>query len=223
MLQKFLAILERNGTHYSSLNKLRFKTISIFNAIFIAFMLFTIAVRLLNGQTTVAIANSIAVTLIATSLFLGFRGFLNASILISCFVLTTLTFILAYSKLLEAVHIIPQFTLLLASFIIILKIKISRYIYITCCLVLLLLIFQNLNYPITASLPFIVQIFGFSIAFNYFVNHLEKQDKSLNLVILELSNLNRKQKTLNKSLINKNEELKTFATQKKLIFYCAIS
>lgn len=210
MLQKFLAVLERNGTHYSSLNKLRFKTITIFNAIFITVMLFVIVMRLLNGQTTVAIVNSVALSLIATSLFLGFRANLNASILISCFVSTVLSFVLAYSKLLEAVHIIPQFTLLLAFFIIILKTKISRYIYIACCLVLLLFIFLNLNYSITASLPFIVQISGFSIGFNYFVNHLEKQDASLNLAILKLNASNKKKNKLNKSLINKNDELKTF-------------
>lgn len=211
MQKKSFSVFNKSADqHLSSLDKLRMRTITIFNILFVSIMVFVIIGRIQNNQTTVALINSVAVILILISILLSYKGLLNTSILVSCFVLTGLTFMLAYTKLLEPIHIIPQLTLLLATFIIILRTKHLRYLYITCCLFLLLLVCYKHEYQTLPSILFIIQIFGFSLAFNYFVNFLEYQDKSLNLAVSDLKISNDQQEVLNRHLFTKNEELKMF-------------
>jgi len=148
---------------------------------------------------------------ISLALFFSHKGRLNIAILLSCTVLTLLTFALAYSGLLKPLQIVPQLALIMVTFIIIIRDKKVRFTYIFCCLILLLLISVKHGHTVPASIPLVIQGLGFAIAFNHFVNFLESQDQSLNNAIAELKTMNTKQEQLNKMLKGRNDDLTTFS------------
>lgn len=199
------------GYQNTSLDTLRQRTINIFNVLFLTIMTLVVLIRILNGQLSIAFINSIAMGLISLALYLSYKGMLNAAITLSCSVLTLLTFALAYLGLLKLLHIVPQLALIMVTFIIVIKQKKIRYAYVFICLILFFLISLKHGYSASASIPLVIQAFGFAVAFNSFVNFLESQDQSLNSAISKLKQLNIKQEELNKTLSEKNEELTTFS------------
>lgn len=197
-------------SHFNRLQNLRLKTVIIFGVLFIIIMFFVISYRIFNGQLKVALINFSAVSLVSLSIFCAFKGFLNTAIVLLISTISMLVFLFSFTNLLEPMHLIPQFSLLICASIILLDSLAIRRIYIIVSLILLQIICLNFGYTFIASITFLIQILGFTLAFNHFVNYLEAQDQSLDKVISNLENSERTQKTLANSLRSKNQELKTF-------------
>jgi len=104
-----LGIVHQN----TSLNVLRQRTINIFNTMFLSIMVITVLIRIVNGQLGIAVINLIAMSLIALALFFSYKGMLSVAVIISCLVLTLLTFALAYFGLLKPLQIVPQLALIM--------------------------------------------------------------------------------------------------------------
>lgn len=194
----------------TALNTLRHRTLNIINIIFITLMGLVVISRLFNSQFDVDFLNSAFIIVACIALFWSYQGNLDRSILLSSFIVTFLGLMLVFFELLKPLQLIPQATLLMGIFILIYRNRTSRYLFLLYCLTLLFLIFLKYEYPIFNTLISISQIFGISLAFIYFVNYLELQDKSLKNTIISLENSNLQKEELNHALREKNEELSTF-------------
>jgi len=197
--------------NFDSLNTLRYKTIVVISIIYISITLFITVMRILNQELVLPVINFFGIGLISLSLYSALKGKLNFAAFTSCFVITALGFALPYFKLVPPKLILPQLTLIISIFTLVINTKKKRLIYLIICIFLFGILCFELGLTIIQSLMFIVQVFGCITAFYLFSDQLSISDSRLNYALSATQVAHNEKKNLIVLLEQQNDDLRTFS------------
>lgn len=197
--------------HPDVLNQLRQRTVNIVSSALFAVTFLLIPIRLASERYALAGMLAMSSCLALASLFLGAKGKLRAAISVSCITLTGLTFFIAFFDLLKPALIIPQYVLTYVMFLVIIRNKTVKFLYSALCLGLIWILFFRNGFTWLEASIFTSNCFGFSLVFNYFTIFLESFNQALITSNNNLLESNRNQEELNLTLLDKNDELRTFS------------
>jgi signal transduction histidine kinase len=166
--------------------------------------------RFARGEHTLAFVE-LAMSLVGTSvLYFCKVGRLNLAIRMAYMICAGFLFIVSYFKLINLEGLLPPIILFLGVYLLILKTFLERFIYFVIYFILASFTFFNYNKDIIDALPFLLIITATYFAFSYFATYLINQNKKVTRAINDLNLASEQQEKLNKTLIEKNDDLKTF-------------
>ncbi|MEM6804879.1 MAG: HAMP domain-containing sensor histidine kinase, partial [Bacteroidota bacterium] len=197
--------------HSSPLQRLRQRTVNIFNIICILSLLIINAVKYLKGDYTMMSARFLACALFTLSLLLSKKNKLNESVIISAITISLIFIVSNFIDYRFPSRNSPQIGLIIAFFIILIDQKWSRIFYVLLIFVLLTFMSIKFNVEIWAASSYILEDLFFLVAFFLFAEFMDQLDRNLLQALEELEKVNLERKDLNNKLKSKNEELLVFS------------
>ncbi|MEO1450077.1 MAG: HAMP domain-containing sensor histidine kinase, partial [Bacteroidota bacterium] len=196
---------------FSSLDRLKLRTVNAFNIFFILSLIPTLVIRVMHEEWFIVTLDSITIAGLLLSSLLIHKHYRDLPILLSCVAIPGLGFFLAYTGAIPLAFISPQLSIFFAVFIMVMRTATFRRVYILVYLVSIFLVYAKVNEEVTSSIPLMIQLSGFALVFNYVAAFIQKQNTSLGTALSGLRTMNKDLAVLNKSLLSRNKELKTFS------------
>lgn len=196
---------------FESLDLLKHQIIIGISFFFIAIMVPVTIFRFLDNETVIGTIDGIAVLLISVVLYRAYKGNLNSSLVVACMILTIFIGIFPFFELINPTLVIPQLTVLMAMFMILLQTELQRIIYGILSAILLFTICIRLGFRVSDYFIFLIEIIGTMAVFYLFAKQLSKTDYKLNKALRTIKEELHEKGQLNEKLEVKNKELETFS------------
>jgi len=196
----------------SELQKLRQQSINIFN-IFCIVTLIIISSRRINNagfEQYVAI-NCLVLILFFLSLYFSKIKKLDIAVIIASVISIVVLTKMSFSETLFNGRLSPELGLTIAFFIILIKNKINRFVFLVICWIIIGAVTIKLIDNFTLAFSLIIEDIVFTLGFFFFVRMIERIDTLLVETIDRLEKSNKENIRLNDQLKSRNEELVTFS------------
>ncbi len=190
---------------------LKIKSIFVFNIFFILAIIPILLLRINQGNKFMLIIDSLTILFLVFSCLLIYFKKYELSTFITVVIIPSLGFTTAFLSDSPVTGIFSILCLMQGIFIMVLpSLKIKIMYTLSYSFALILLFLKNHDNPYMIY-PTLMLIIAFTILFILFSDYLEKQNKSLINIKMSLKDTNLKLVATNHSLVNKNDDLKTFS------------
>lgn len=200
----------KNDNKSLRLLELRRATIDNYIKLFFVILPIVITIRVIEGNVFHASICIIALLFILGIFFVNTAKNSIYTIPIFSFVVTGLLLAIALFGTENKIFIACIITVHLTSFIIVLQNSLLRMLHIATCFVVYISLFNLLEFGIIECIPIFLVLIGIALVFVFYVDFFEKQDANLSQAIIDANNSSEKLGIVNKTLVRKNQELKTF-------------